>query len=171
MKLTRIEITAPATLVLIGTAFLYLAAQIETTGYQTAAEALVGPAMIPKVVAVLIIGFGALELLFEIFRQSQNTDASENNHQDDEAFLPITWAVALRIAICVTIGLAYVWLLAATGYIISTATVLFALLVLFGTKSAPKLAALIVCGTSAYYFIFIRLMGLYDPTGWLINFG
>ena len=43
------------------------------------------------------------------------------------------------------------------------------LLVVFNTRNAGKVAVLTIVGTAAYYIIFIRLMGIYDPPGWLIN--
>lgn len=74
-----------------------------------------------------------------------------------------------RMAAIIAIGFAYIWLFSATGYLIATAIAMALLLVVFGTSSVGKVAVLTIGGTAAYYIIFIRLMGIYDPPGWLIN--
>lgn len=73
------------------------------------------------------------------------------------------------MAAIIAIGFAYIWLFSATGYLIATAIAMALLLVVFGTSSVGKVAVLTIGGTAAYYIIFIRLMGIYDPPGWLIN--
>ena len=75
----------------------------------------------------------------------------------------------LRMAAIIVIGFAFIWLFSATGYLIATAIAIAPLLVVFGTRNAGKVAVLTIVGTAAYYIIFIRLMGIYNPPGWLIN--
>ena len=73
------------------------------------------------------------------------------------------------MAAVIFIGFAYIWLFSATGYLIATAITMASLLVAFGTCNAGKVVVLTIVGTAAYYTIFIWLMGIYDPPGWLIN--
>lgn len=168
MKYARTKFITPGTVIFVGLVFLFLARQIATPKFQTAAEALVGPAMVPTVIASLIIALGSLELI-GVLREKDPEGRPSEIADDDEEKSELTLHMIARIVATAIIGFAYIWLLTATGYIISTAITLPTLLVLFGTSSIRKLAIMTIVGTAIYYFVFFRLMGLYDPAGWLIN--
>lgn len=168
MKYVHTKFLTSGTIIFVGLVFLFLARQIATPKFQTAAEALVGPAMVPTVIASLIISLGGLELIGALRRKDSEDQPSEVTGEDEEKS-ELTFHVIARITATAVIGFAYIWLLTATGYIISTAITLPTLLVLFGTSSIRKLVMMTVVGTAIYYFVFFRLMGLYDPAGWLIN--
>ena len=163
----RTDLIASIAVILTGFFFLILASQIETSGYQTAAEALVGPAMAPTIISTLLIGLGALELSAVLLRHW----SGKLSAQDNDEFSEITVDVMVRLIATVCIGVAYVWILSATGYIISTAITLAALLFLFGTRSVVKVALITIGGTAVYYGVFIWLMGVYSPVGWLVHLG
>ncbi len=173
MKRSSTEFIIAVVIILVGLVFLVLAWQIDTPVFQTTAEALVGPSMAPIAVASLILGLGTLELFSAMFAGSkvEHLGQEANIHDSSSEFSPFSANMAARMATTVGIGFAYIWLLSATGYIISTAIVLCCLLVLFGTRSPGKIALLTIGGTAAYYFVFIRLMGIYDPAGWLLSVG
>jgi len=145
---------------------------IEASHYQSAAEAMVGPPLVPTVVSWLIIVLGSLEMAMALFSYKRSAQPSSSPEYDghEPAHTVLSVPVIVRIVMTLGIGFAYVWLLSATGYIISTAIVLASLLLLFGTYGIGKITILTLAGTATYYLIFIRLMGVYDPTGWLINF-
>jgi hypothetical protein len=173
MRQSSTDLIASVAVILVGIFFLILARQIETSVFQTAAEALVGPAMVPTIVAALLIGLGALELGTILLRRRSDEPLPENPDPSLEGneTTEITAEVLIRIVTTVCIGFAYVWLLSATGYIISSAFALAALLILFGTRSALKITLITVVGTAVYYGVFIWLMGVYSPVGWLIHLG
>ena len=173
MAQSRTDLIASVAVILTGVFFLTLARQIETSGYQTAAEALVGPAMAPTIIAALLIGLGALEMGAVLLRHRSGKLSAQtaDTDTDSDEFPEISAEVMVRIIATVCIGFAYVWLLSATGYIISTAITLVALLFLFGTRSVVKLALITLGGTAIYYGVFIWLMGIYSPVGWLIHLG
>ena len=173
MRQSSIDLVASVAVMLVGIFFLILARQIETSVFQTAAEALVGPAMVPTIIAALLIGLGALALGTVLLRRRSGEPLLEmpDPSPNGDEFTEITAEVLIRTVITVCIGFAYVWLLSATGYIISTALALAALLILFGTRSAVKIALITVGGTAVYYGVFIWLMGVYSPVGWLIHLG
>ncbi len=173
MTQSRTDLIASVAVILTGIFFLTLARQIETSGYQTAAEALVGPAMVPTIIAALLIGLGALELGAVLLRHRSGKLSVKTAvaNPDGDEFSEITVEVMVRIIATVCIGFAYVWLLSATGYIISTAITLAALLVLFGTRSVVKVALITLGGAAVYYGVFIWLMGVYSPVGWLVHLG
>ena len=78
-------------------------------------------------------------------------------------------APIFRTLALVVIGFAYIWLFSASGYMIATGITMAVLLVLFGTRNPAKVAIITISGTAVYYLIFIWLIGIYDPPGWLIN--
>ena len=173
MRQSRVDFISAIVVILVGLFFLILARQIKTSGFQTAAEALVGPPMVPLTIASLIIGLGVLELVAIILRHRNNAGEAEKDLADSAAseFSELSIQVIAKLAATLAIGIAYVWLLSATGYLISTAITLAALLALFGTRSVVKVTIIAVVGAAIYYFLFIRLMGIYSPVGWLVNFG
>lgn len=170
MKQSQSDFITAIVVIFIGLLFLILALQIDTPAFQTTAEALVGPSMAPIAIASLILGLGTLELVSTVLAGSNLGREAETNDNSSE-FTTFSVNMVARMMATVGIGFVYIWLLSATGYIISTAIVLGSLLVLFGTHSPGKLALLIFGGTAAYYFIFIQLMGIYSPVGWLLNIG
>ncbi len=171
MTQSRTDLIASVAVILTGIFFLTLARQIETSVYQTAAEALVGPAMAPTIIAALLIGLGALELGAALLRHRSGKLSAQDADTDNDEFSEITVEVMVRLIATVCIGIAYVWLLSATGYVISTAIALGALLFLFGTRSIVKVALITIGGTAVYYGVFIWLMGVYSPVGWLVHLG
>ena len=165
------DIGASVAVGLVGAIFLAMALRIDASGVRTQAEALVGPTMVPVVIASLILVLGALELTASFIRHYRSRTDAALQGTESSKYAPLSATLLVRIATIVGIGFAYVWLLGATGYIISTALILPALLVLFGTRSAGKVALMTLSGTAIYYLVFIRLLGLYDPVGWLIYIG
>lgn len=173
MRQSSVDILTSVSVILVGIFFLLLAGEIRTSGFHTAAEALVGPEMVPKIIAWLIIGLGSLELISAALRRrAKDGDPVLKKSDDEDAeFSELSPKVLVRIGLAVGIGFAYVWLMTATGYLIATALVLAALLVLYGTTSIVKIGIIAICGGGVYYFLFIWLMGIYSPAGWLINLG
>ena len=173
MRQSSTDLIAPVAVILVGLWFLILARQIETSVYQTAAEALVGPAMVPTAIAAMLIGLGALDLGLNLFRRRTDDPLPEPAVQGPggDEFGQFSTEMMIRIVATVCIGFACVWLMSATGYIISTAITLAALLVLFGTRSPVKVSLITIGGAVVYYGIFIWLMGIYSPVGWLVHLG
>ena len=127
-------------------------------------EDLIGPRLVPMEIAGMIIGLGVLQ--FVVAWMGRN-DAPKSG---DDAGLPaLSKPAIIRMAAIIAVGFAYLWLFEATGYLIATAIVLALLLVVFGTRSAGKVAVLTVGGATVYYILFIKLMGIFDPPGWLID--
>lgn len=166
---SRTDLAAAVAVMLVGAFFLILAGQIHTPRYQTAAEAMVGPAMVPTIIAVLILALGALYAVMVLLRHKSG--AAEQPDGADVEFVPFTLPVLFRLAAVVAIGFAYVWLLPVVGYVISTGIILAIMLVLFGSRPTISLLAVVIVGTAIYYYLFIKLMGIYLPGGWLIDIG
>jgi len=132
---------------------------------------LLGPRLVPMAIAGLGIGLGVLQFTIAWVRRVKSGKAGDATFSgaNDGKRPALSKTAVLRKAAIIVIGFAYIWLFSATGYLIATAIAMAPLLVVFGTRNAGKVAVLTIGGTAAYYIIFIRLMGVYDPPGWLIN--
>lgn len=153
------EFFTAAVVVCLGIFFMFHAYSIET--FQ---KVLIGPRPVPMAISAMIIGFGILQFFVAWVGHGE----SGNSRDAESPVMPR--AAAFRMTAVILIGFAYIWLFSATGYLIATAMTMAPLLVVFGTYDKRTVAVLTIAGTAAYYTIFIWLMGIYDPAGWLINF-
>lgn len=157
----------PIIVICLGIFFLLQAYQIEV-----GQDALVGPRLVPVCIAGMIIGFGILLFIVAwVVGRTENVKPGDSSlSPEDNRGIAALWAAPIsKIMFILVIGFAYVWLFSATGYLIATALILTLLLFLFGTRNLGMLAIITVSGTAGYYFIFIYLIGIYAPPGWLIN--
>lgn len=166
---SRTDLVSAIAIMMVGAFFLMLAQQIRTPKYQSAAEAMVGPAMVPMAIAILIIALGALQVALALLSRGHRAGAAAPSDEEPSEFADFAPAMLLRLATVVAIGYGYIWLLSAVGYITSTAIVLTLMVLLFRNRPSLGLLLTILGGTAVYYYLFIRLMGLYLPTGWLIS--
>lgn len=166
MARDKSEFFSAAVVVILGIFCLYLAYSIET--FQ---KVLIGPRPVPMAIAGMIIGLGSLQFVVAWMGRVKNGNAGDSPVSGVGNGKPpaLSKTAVLRMAAIIVVGFAYIWLFAATGYLIATAMAMASLLVVFGTRNAGKVAVLTIVGTALYYIIFIRLMGIYDPAGWLIN--
>jgi hypothetical protein len=163
----KAELLSAAVVIGVGIFGLYLAYSIESFQEET----LVGPRLVPMTITGLGIGLGILQLALSWMNQIKNDKAGDSTIADaNRGKRPaLSLKAVLRMAAVIVIGFAYIWLFSATGYLIATAAAMAVLLVLFGTRNGGKVAVLTIGGTTVYYIIFIRLMGIYNPPGWLLN--
>lgn len=161
------EFLSAAGVIGVGIFSLYLACSIESFQEET----LIGPRLVPMTIAGLGICLGVLQFAIAGVSRVKKDEAGDSTFSGtgDGKRPALSKAAVLRMAAIIVIGFAYIWLFSATGYLIATATVMAVLLVVFGTRNVGKVAMLTIGGTAAYYLIFIWLMGVYNPPGWLIN--
>lgn len=167
MARVKSEILSVVVVVGLGIFYLYLAYSIRS--YEEGI--LIGPRLAPMAIAGLGIGLGVLQFTIAWVRHVKSGKAGDPTfYGTGKGKWPtLSKTAVLRMATVIIIGFAFIWLFSATGYLIATTIALAALLVVFGTRNAGKVAVLTIGGTAAYYIIFIRLMGIYAPPGWLIN--
>jgi len=161
MARDKAELLSAAVVVGVGIFILYLAYSIKS--FQEVS--LIGPRLVPTAIAGLVIGLGVLQFTIAWVRRVASGKAGAGDGKRPA----LSKTAVLRMAAVIVIGFAFIWLFSATGYLIATAMAMAPLLVVFNTRNAGKVAVLTIVGTAVYYIIFIRLMGIYDPPGWLIN--
>lgn len=149
----------------VGGFFFYQASLIEF-----ADDTLVGPRLVPMLTAGMIIGLAALIVAAgHIMSNGRKAETFSVIGEGEPELAPVTKLALRRMASVIVGGFVYLFLFAAAGYLISTAVVLAALLVIFGNRPPLKVALLTIGGAAVYFFVFIKLMGIHSPPGWLID--
>ncbi|MEN8247120.1 MAG: tripartite tricarboxylate transporter TctB family protein [Thermodesulfobacteriota bacterium] len=171
MARDKAELFTAVVVICLGIFFLLQAYQVETVQ-----RALIGPRLVPMEIAGMIIGLGVLQFIVIWVSRAENVKDCDSGTSDSETSPTaagvstlVCTAPVFRTLAVIVIGFAYIWLFSATGYLIATAITMALLLVLFGTRNPTKVALITIGGTAVYYFIFIWLIGIYDPPGTLIN--
>ncbi len=159
------EIMVALTVGAVGGFFLFLARSVITSPNDP-----VGPILVPTIVSVMLIGLAVLHLTIAFLSRGQWTDNGLSVIGKGEAELAnLTGKPVFRMAAIIVSGFVYIYLLAATGYLISSAIMFAIVLIVFGNRTLGKVALLSVGGAAAYYLLFIELMGIHIPPGWLID--
>ena len=74
-----------------------------------------------------------------------------------------------RVAQVIGCGTVYVALFWAVGYLVATAVAMLLMLLAFGNRSPLVLALVPIAAALVYQYVFVGLMGLYDPAGALVD--
>ena len=156
-------------IVLFGLFCMWQAFQIETSE-----SSMVGPRLVPVFISVMIVVLGVLQIIVAwAAGRTRNVKSANSSlsHEDAEDSAALRTTAVLRIIIIPVVGFVYIWLFAATGYVIATALIIAFVLFLFGTRKPARIAIIAVGAAVAYYFIFVYLIGIYAPPGWLFSLG
>ena len=121
---------------------------------------LVGPRAVPRMVCGAMIALGLVLALGPVLRAGRPVavDAAMEESGDEGGHV---WRAAAVIAL----GLLYVPLLGAFGYLVSTALEAAAVLLLFGLRSPVRVVGGAVLVACLWYVAFVKLMGVFDPPG------
>jgi len=163
----KVELISVAVVVGFSIFYLYLAYSIQS--YQQGI--IVGPRLVPMVIAGLGIGLGVLQFIIARVSRVKSGKATDPKLcvVAKSLWPALSKTSVFRMAAVILTGFAFIGLFSAAGYLIATAIAIATLLVIFGNYNVGKVAVLTLGGTAAYYLIFIQLMGIYAPPGWLIN--
>ncbi|MGP1396665.1 MAG: tripartite tricarboxylate transporter TctB family protein [Inquilinaceae bacterium] len=118
---------------------------------------LVGPRLVPRIVCGAAIGLGLMLAVAAM------VGAGKRAARGGDTALP------LRAAAVVGLGLLYVPLLGAFGYFIATVIAAAAIFRLFGTRRLVPLCLGALATAALWYLVFIRVMGVFDPPGWIFS--
>ena len=119
----------------------------------------VGPELVPTILSLLMIGLGGLSVVNGLIFSKP----------DGASRIKVSIPALLWIGAVTGFGIIYFFLFLAVGYLLATIVTLGVVLVVFGVRHPAQVLLISVLGGAAYYFIFIRLMRVYDPPGSLID--
>ena len=118
----------------------------------------VGPRFFPQAICVALGGIGAVLVFFGLRGQSAPADKSTF-----EAYRFLVDALPLF-----ALGLAFVWVFGAFGYVVACSALLFAALWLFGVRGL-ELALMCLLTTAVLYLLFFKLMAVFEPAATIVN--
>lgn len=128
--------------------------------------------LVPIFIAGMIVVLGVLQIIVALVAgRTKNVKGDDSSllQKDAESSAALFTPSVLRIILIPVTGFVYIWLFSAIGYLIATTITIAFVLFLFGTRKPGKVAIIAVGGGVSYYFIFIYLIGIYAPPGWLFN--
>ena len=163
---TKIDIGVSVITIAIGAFFLYQVSLIETLQSDA-----IGPSLFPNFLALAMIALGVLigasALLFNATARRAN-EAHSIEEEAEETF-GFRDSDIKRVSAVIFMGFVYIALFYAFGYLISTFLSLALMLLVFGNRRPLQILILSVIGALAYDYVFMNLMGLYDPPGALFD--
>lgn len=162
----KVDIWVAIASIVTGLFFTFLVSQIDTFSDDT-----VGPRFFPYALSFIIIGIGLLiGISAGMNRQTRKLDSSgeslaNENEQPDENSFGFRDSDIHRMLAVVAVGLVYIGLFYAFGYLFATILALFFMLLAFGNRGLIKLLIISVAGALLYRYLFISLLGVYSAPG------
>ncbi len=152
----------------LGAFFLYQS--VQTVSIE---DDVIGPRLVPNFLSIMMIILGLLVGISALMYRSRTSSdfARDSIHGDepeesfgfqDTEFIPIAGIVVL--------GLIFLVLFNAFGYLVATFLSLMLMLFLFGNRSIKTVLTLSVIGALVYNYVFMGLMNLHNPPGSVIDF-
>ena len=152
----RIELGIAAVTVAVGVFFVVLAAGIRPGRFDP-----IGARALPMFLAWTIIALGLL-VGWLGYRDRTPNAALDPDYGVRSSDLS-------QVAQVIGAGLVYFALFFAVGYMTATLISFVLVLAAFGVRNAVLMLALSVFAAFLYQYIFMGLMGLNDPAGWLLD--
>jgi len=152
----RSEFIAGIIVLVVGVVFLISAEDIPV-----GAEDDFGARSLPRAVSIMIIALGALWSVIS-YRKIQKADGPSEPDPRNRFLYKRVIPLMLLIFI-------YAMLFDWFGYLVSTFVIMVPVLYIYGNRSVSRLLAIAAASAAVYYLLFIKLMGVFDAGGSLIN--
>jgi hypothetical protein len=162
----KVDLGVAAVTIAVGGFFTYQVSLIESL-----AEDAIGPRMIPYFLSIAIVVLGVLIGASALYFNASEADGSRDLSVEELAAREAGESFGFRnsdlakISAVVVMGFIYIGLFWALGYFISTLLSLALMLLVFGNRAPRTVLILAIAGALAYDYLFMGLMGLYDPAG------
>lgn len=142
---------------------------VQSSYIETSQNDLVGPQLVPMLISSLMAAMALLQLTFLFVGALRGTGEGEDSLSAVEADAGANASGMARMAAVIVLGIAYIWLFSMAGYLVSTALILGALLLVFGNRQPLQVIVLTLGGSFVYYLVFIHFMGIQDSIGWHLD--
>lgn len=159
----KVDIWVSIVTILTGLFFAYQVLQIDTFSDDT-----VGPRFFPYALSFIIVGIGLLiGVSAAVPRDALSVDKSLTTQDGGSAADSFGFRDANihRLVVVIAVGLAYIALFYAFGYLLATGLALFSMLLTFGNRGPIKLLIISVAGALMYRYLIIGFLGVYSPPG------
>jgi hypothetical protein len=155
----RTELIVGIVIVLIGVFFLVSAEDIPADSGDA-----FGPRSLPQVISTLMIALGALWVAVSL-RKARKLEISSAQHANQHNQFLLVRILPL-MALSIVYGFLFEWF----GYLVSTFLILIPVLFIYGNRSLPRVLTVAVIATAVYFTLFIKVMGIFDAGGSVVNF-
>lgn len=154
-KLARHNIAAGIVLVAIAGFFFATSFQISIDFVD---EEGIGPRFFPQAISIVLGALGLITAILGIMGNTAPTDSTKFDlHKLLHDALPLF-----------AIGIAFVWLFGAFGFLAAIILLLVAALLVYGVKGKAMYLTALITGV-ALYLIFFKLMRVFEPTATIFN--
>ena len=150
----KLELYVAGCIFLIGVFFFYQASKIGP-----ALHDVVGPRALPLTLAFLLL-LGSVAILARALLGYEGKIQEEYGFQTSDV---------KRIFAVIGSGAIYVLTFWAFGYFVSTGVAVGLIMVAFGHRKLWKILSFSLFSAVVYQFIFMGMMGLYDPAGQIVD--
>ncbi len=155
----RTEIAVGIAVALIGVFFLVSAESIPADSSDA-----FGPRSLPQVISSLIIALGTMWAAISLSK-ARRTEVAPNPRPNTRNQFLLTRILPL-MALSILYGLFFQWF----GYLVSTFLILVPVLVIYENRSLPRVLTVAAIATALYFMLFIKVMGIFDAGGSVVNF-
>jgi putative tricarboxylic transport membrane protein len=125
----------------------------------------VGATGLPRILAYVLAGLGAILVARAIMAgalvPAEAPTIAAPPSDDDEPIAPLTRALGF-----LAFGLGYVLLVPIIGYLPAIALLIGAIALFEGAAATWKTALIAVGGAVGYWAIFVKVLGVHQPSGW-----
>jgi len=155
----RSEFIVGIVMILIGIFFLISAEDIPADSGDA-----FGARSLPQVISSLVIALGLLWSAISLRKARRINKPSKPYTNPHDRFLFV------RILPLMALSIAYGYLFQWFGYLVSTFLILIPVLVIYGNRSLPRVLTVAAVATAIYFLLFIKMMGIFDAGGSVVNF-
>jgi putative tricarboxylic transport membrane protein len=155
----RIEFVVGIIIALVGAFFLVSAEDIPADSGDA-----FGPRSLPQAISSLIIALGTLWAAVSLRKARLSRVTSNESLNTRNRFL------VARILPLMALSISYGFLFQWFGYLVSTFLILIPVLLIYGNRSLPRVLTVAVIATAVYFILFIKVMGVFDAGGSVVNF-
>lgn len=160
---TRLELGVAVVLVLISFFFIYQASFIRPVANDP-----IGPKVLPMFLSIAILLGGVFIALVALFgrKPAPTEGGGEIELPSGYGFKESNIGLIFAVIAC---GICYVITFWAFGYFVATFISVVLIMLTFGNRNWLLIIAISLLGAIVYQFIFMGLMGLFDPAGELLD--
>lgn len=158
---TKLELGVAAVLVLVGVFFIYQASFIRPVPNDP-----IGPKVLPMFLSISLVLGGVMIALGALFKRQPETAGSEIELPSGYGFRESNIGLIFAVIGC---GICYVVTFWAFGYFVATFVSVILIMLTFGNRNLLLILAIALGVAVVYQFVFMGLMGLFDPAGEILD--
>ncbi len=159
----KVDLGVAAITVAIGAFFTYQVSLIEAVQVDA-----IGPQLLPYFLSISMIVLGVWVGIASLYFNAQPKGSEEESdaaHAAAEENFGFRDSDLGKVFAVIAMGFIYIGLFHILGYLISTIISMALMMLVFGNRKPLQIIVMSLAAAFAYDYVFMNLMGLYDPPG------